>query len=144
MSDARKQSMAILIRVAEFLGTLPEEHLADLESGAAALTIIPVGASEPLHRAPRPRAAAKAALKASTVDVQAMADAVQSAEGRDEATALLKPLRKDPELKQIAELLHVTGLGNLAKDKLIDAIVEGTVGSRLDFEAIQGSARLPY
>jgi hypothetical protein len=144
MSDARKQSIAILTRVAEFLETLPEEHLADLESGAAALTIIPAGASEPLPRAPRPRAATRAAPKASTVDVQAIAEAVQAAESRDEATALLKPLRKDPDLKQIAERLHVTGLGNLAKEKLIDAIVEGTVGSRLDFQAIQGSARLPY
>jgi hypothetical protein len=143
MSDARKQSLAILTRIAEFLETLPEEHVADLESGAAALTIIPAGSSEPLPRSPRPRAA-KAAPKASTVDIHAIANAVMSAESRDEATALLKPLRKDPDLKQIADLVQVTGLGNLAKDKLIDAIVEGTVGSRLDFQAIQGPARLSY
>jgi hypothetical protein len=147
MSDAGKQSIAILTRVAEFLETLPEEHLADLESGAAALTIIPAGTTVPLPRATAPartRAAAPRATKPSTVDVHATAEAVRAAETREEATAALRPLRKDPDLKQIAELLHVTGLGNLAKDRLIDAIVEGTVGSRLDMQAIQGTAKLPY
>jgi hypothetical protein len=145
MSDSRKQSMAILIRVAEFLETLPEEHLADLETGAAALTIIPAGATEPLPRTnARARTATPRATKASTIDLDGIAAAVRSSSTRDEATALLKPLKKDPDLKQIAELLDVHGLGNLTKDKLIDAIVEGTVGSRLDFQAIQGSAHLMY
>ena len=79
MNDARKQSIAILTRVAEFIATLPEEHLADIESGAAVLTFIPAGASEPLPRPARPRAATKA-TKASTVDVQAIAEAVRKAE----------------------------------------------------------------
>ena len=33
MSDSRKQTLGILTRISEFLETLPEEHLADLESG---------------------------------------------------------------------------------------------------------------
>ncbi len=143
MTDARKQSVGILMRIAEFLETLPEEHLADLESGAAVLTFIPVGSTEPLPRQTRSRATARPA-KPSTVDVSAIADAVRSAESREAATAQLKPLRKDPDLKQVAELLNVNGLGSLPKDRLIDAIVEATVGSRLDFQAIQGDARLPY
>ena len=57
---------------------------------------------------------------------------------------MLKPLRKDPDLKEVAVLLNVNGLGNLAKDKLIDAIVEATVGSRLDSFAIRGNATLPH
>jgi hypothetical protein len=144
MSDPRKQSVAILARIAEFLETLPEEHLADLETGAAALTIIPAGAHEPLPRPTRTRTTAVRPPKQSTVDVAAIAEAVRTADTREEAAAQLRPLRKDPELKHIAELLNVTGMGNLSKDKLIDAIVEGTVGSRLDFDAIQGTARLPY
>jgi hypothetical protein len=140
MSDSRKQSVAILTRVAEFLQNLPEEHLTELEAGTALLTIIPAGATEPLRRpAPRPRAA-----KSATVDVHKIAETVRTAETREEAIAVLRPLRKDPELKEVAVLLNVHGMGNLAKDRLVDAIVEATVGSRLDSQAILGDATLPY
>jgi hypothetical protein len=144
MSDSRKQSATILMRVAEFLSQLPEEHLADLESGAAALSLIPTGSSEPLPLGASRSRSRSRAPKAAAVDVNEVAQAVQAAETREEAAARLRPLRKDPDLKEVAVLLNVTGLGNLPKDRLIDAIVEATVGSRLDFQAIQGSATLPY
>jgi hypothetical protein len=144
VSDSRKQTLGILTRIAEFLETLPEEHLADLESGEARLTIIPAGASEPLRPAARSRAASARTTKAPAVDVDAIAEAVRSAETREAAASVLRPLRKEPDLKQVAELLNVVGLGNLAKDKLIDAIVEATVGNRLDSLAIRGTANLPY
>ncbi len=141
MSDSRKQTLGILARISEFLETLPEEHLADLESGDARLTIIPAGSHEPLSgvRVPRSRTS-----KPTSIDVNAIAEAVRTAETREYAAATLKPLRKDPELKVVATLLNVVGLGNLPKDKLIEAIVEATVGSRLDSIAIRGTATLPY
>jgi hypothetical protein len=144
MSDSRKQSLAILMRIADFIENLPEEHVTDLEAGAALLTIIPAGSTEPVSRAPARARAAARAPKVSAVDVRQVADAVRTSQTREAATAALRPLRKDPELKEVAALLSVVGLGNLPKDRLIDAIVEATVGSRLDFQAIQGSATLPY
>jgi hypothetical protein len=144
MSDSRKQTLGILMRISEFLETLPEDHLADLESGAARLTFIPAGASEPMRPTARPRAASARAAKPVTVDVSAIAEAVRTAETREAAATVLKPLRKDPELKDVAVQLNVVGLGNLSRDKLIEAIVEATVGNRLDTFAIRGNANLPY
>jgi hypothetical protein len=143
VSDPRKQTIGILVRIAEFLETLPEDQLADLESGEARLTIIPSGSGEALRPAPRPRTPARTP-KPTAVDVHAVAAAVRGAETRQAATAVLAPLRKDPDLKEVAVLLKVVGLGSLAKDKLIDAIVEATVGNRLDSFAIRGTATLPY
>jgi hypothetical protein len=143
MSDSRKQTLGILARISEFLEALPEDQVAELESGDARLTIIPAGSLEPLRPAPKTRATARQS-KSAAVDVHAIAEAVRTAETRESATATLRPLRKDPDLKEVAVLLNVTGLGNLAKDKLIDAVVEATVGSRLDSLAIRGTATLPY
>ena len=144
MSDSRKQTLGILLRISEFLETLPEEQLADVESGAARLTLIPAGASEPLRPAARTRAASARAAKPALVAASAIAETVGAPESREAAAAVLKALRKNPDLKDVAVRLNVVGLGNLSKDKLIEAIVEATVGNRLDTFAIRGNANLPY
>ena len=116
MSDSRKQSVAILSRVADFLQNLPDEHLAELEAGTAMLTIIPAGATEPLKRsAPRPRGP-----KAAAVDVNKIAEAVRTAETREEAITVLRPLRKDPDLDKIKGFVTDSGEGRWTVQEAID------------------------
>jgi hypothetical protein len=145
MSDSRKQSLAILARVAEFLETLPDVQLDDLQAGTARLTLIPAGSETPLVPKARGQAASRAAkVVVPSAHAGEIAEQLRTVESREAAAALLKPLRKDPELKEVAAALNITILASLTKDKYAAAIVEATVGNRLDSQAIRGNASLPY
>jgi hypothetical protein len=135
--------MAILAHVAEFLANLPEEHLDDLQSGAARLTLIPAGSDDPLPppaRAPRARSARERAPSAAVSEI---AEAVRNADSREAAAAMLRPL-KVADLKEIAANLGITLPGSATKERLTTTIVERAVGNRLDSLAIRGTATLPY
>lgn len=143
MNDARKQSMAILAQVAEFLANLPEDQLDHLQSGAARLTLIPANSDQPLpppHRPPRSRVVKE---RVPSPEMAQIAETLGNLDSRDAATALLKPL-KNLELKDVASALGIPITGSPSKDKLITAIVERTVGNRLDSLAIRGTSTLPY
>jgi hypothetical protein len=143
MSDARKQSMAILTHVAEFLANLPEDQLDDLQSGAARLTLIPANSDQPIPAPRRTRTATAARERVPSPQMARIADDLAGIESREAATGLLKPL-KVAEIRDVAAILGITPVGNLSKDRLISAIVERAVGSRVDSMAIRGTATLPY
>jgi hypothetical protein len=143
MTDSRKQSLAILARVAEFLETLPDDQLDDLQAGTARLTVIPAGSDQPLATKPRARAAGRVVNTPGPAAAE-IAEQLRTIQSREAAAALLKPLRKEPDLKDIAAILNVTISGSLPKDRYAAALIEATVGNRLDSVAIRGSASLPY
>ena len=133
MSDTPKQSLAVLRRVAEFLEELPAEHLDDLAEGRARLTLIPWGSSEPLAPAKKPRKAAQP--PAPTVDVEAVVARLEAASSRDDAQAILNPLKVN-DLKAVATALRIPGPAS-AKAPLIRQIIELTVGARLSGDALR-------
>jgi hypothetical protein len=134
VNDVAKQSLAVLRQVAEFLGDLPAEQVADLAEGRARLTLIPWGAAAPIvppaRPAPRPRAAAK-----STVDVGSVVSTVEAATSRDQASAVLEPL-KIADLRAVAGAVHVAAPAG-TKVALIKQIVELTAGARLSGDALR-------
>jgi hypothetical protein len=133
MSDTSKQGLAVLRRVAEFLEELPAEHLDDLAEGRARLTLIPWGSSEPLTPPKKPRKSARSA--APSIDVEATVARLEAASSRDEAQAILTPLKLN-DLKAIATAVRITGPAG-TKAALIRQIVELTVGARLSGEALR-------
>ncbi len=143
MTDPRKQVLAVLSRVAEFLETLPEDQLNDLESGAARLTVIPAGSNQPLVPTPRTTRTRKESGP-PTPEVTQVAEALRTIDSRESATELLQTLTKEPQLKQVASILSLSIPSSLTKPRYISALVEATVGNRLDSEAIRGNATLPY
>jgi hypothetical protein len=143
MSDARKRAMAILAQVAEFLANLPEDQLDDLQSGAARLTLIPANSDQPLPVQNRSRTTRATKERVPPPEMAGVAEQLTGLDSRERAEALLKPL-KVAEIKDVALALGIPTTGLSAKDKLISAIVERTVGSRLDSLAIRGTATLPY
>jgi hypothetical protein len=134
MSDAPKQSLAVLRQIAEFLEALPPDHVDDLAEGRARLTLIPWGSSEPLT--PPMKATRKAAQPAvSKVDVEQIAAKVEAATSRDQAQAILSPL-KVADLKAVAVALRVAGAAG-TKPALFKQIVELTAGARLSGDALR-------
>jgi hypothetical protein len=118
----------VLIRVAEFLRTLPAEHLADLASGVAKLEVVPKGG--------RRAAPVKAAVVALDRPAQEIAATMAEIGDRTQARRYLEIDLKMtvPKLKQLALDLGITATG--AKPKLLDAIVEWAVGRKQDSLAI--------
>jgi len=145
MSSVEKLSLAVLHTVAEFLALLPEDQLNDLAEGKARLTLIPKDATEPLLLAsaagPAKRAAAGGGVGRAraepTVDMSETRDALDRLTTREDAQALLTPLNKEPHLKSLAILLGMSRFSSLKKDDLIGAIIEFTVGNRLNSGAIR-------
>jgi hypothetical protein len=138
VNDVAKQTMVLLRRVAEFFEELPEEHIADLAEGRARLTYIPWGADQPVKPAGTPykRTAAAKASKA-TVDVATVRAALEAATSREEGRSLLRALPLVDDVKAVAAGLGMTGVSRTGKDKLIEQIVELTVGGRLSSAAIR-------
>jgi hypothetical protein len=140
MTESRKDALAVLAAIADFLHRLPDDQIADLASGAALLTLIPAGAAGPLVP-PRPRGNRSRTSK-PVQDMSAVAEQLRSVETRDSARQLLSPLQKNP-LLDLATQIGLSGLASATKPKLIDAIVEATVGNRLDSLAIRGTNDFP-
>lgn len=143
MSEPRKQSMAILAQVAEFLANLPEDQLDDLQSGAARLTLIPAGSDQPLQLPNRVSRGRATKDSIPSPDVTAIARTLTDLDTREAAADALKPL-KLAQLKEVAGILGINLVGSVSKDKATVAIVERTVGNRLDSLAIRGTSTLPY
>lgn len=121
----------VLLRVAEFLRKLPAEQLAELASGEAKLEVVPKAGRR------SPARAAGAAAAGGTLPRPAQEIAATMAEIGDRASArqYLEDLRLTvPKLHQLAAELGITVRGT--KPKLLDGIVEWTVGRLLDSEAI--------
>lgn len=140
MSSA-KISLGLLQRISEFLADLPEDQLEDLADGRARLSYVRVGEREPqpARKTAAPRARSAAAPKIF-VPTQASTDLIEHLEAlrsRDEATALVEPLKK-AALVDIAKALSIPTPTKLSLRDIKLEIVESTTGRRLDSIAIRG------
>jgi hypothetical protein len=135
MNDVSALSLAVLHRVAEFLDSVSEEHLADLAEGRARLTYIAWGTSEPVTpKAPRSTPARKAT--APKVDSAAIVAQLSHASSRDEGRQVLKPLNITA-LRAVAKAAGMTGVSKTPMEDLVDQLVALTIGGRLSFAAMR-------
>ncbi|WP_329103065.1 Rho termination factor N-terminal domain-containing protein [Micromonospora sp. NBC_01699] len=141
----------VLLRVAEFIRTLPADQLADLAAGRAQLqltgqpTATATVRTAPV-RAPRGRAAAAAKPITATGSVapvsaeKVRADLISIGD-RAAATRYLDDLGlKVPELRTLARELNIAIPSRVNKPDVVAAIVQWTVGRRLDSAAISRPA----
>ncbi|WFE23669.1 hypothetical protein O7621_10565 [Solwaraspora sp. WMMD937] len=133
MTSAADLSHAVLIRVADFLRTLPPEQLAALADGTAQLTVATAGPQQPAAPAPARRSrAVKAAKPAVVVDTDRIRADLAAIDDRVAAGRYLDDLGlKVAELRALATELGVALPSRAAKAVIQKNIVQATVGRRL-------------
>jgi hypothetical protein len=133
-----KIPIGILQRISEFLANLPEEHLADLAEGRAQLAFVPVGSTSkivPGKAGGRRNPTAAPAM--SPEDAQKLINHLEALDTRAAAAAEIKSTPK-PALQVVAKALNIPSAGGLGVADLRRAIVEATVGRRIDTIARRG------
>ncbi|MFV2110419.1 hypothetical protein [Micromonospora sp. LOL_015] len=135
MTSAADLSHAVLIRVADFLRTLPPEQLAALADGTAQLTVATAtsGPQQPAAPAAARRSrAAKATKPAVVVDTDRIRADLAAIDDRVAAGRYLDDLGlKVAELRALAVELGVALPSRAAKAVIQKNIVQATVGRRL-------------
>ena len=131
MADVAALSASVLLRVAEFLKTLPADQLEDLAAGAAKLEVVPKGGRQPSRKAPAPSTVDTAEVRRMLSGFTSVADAARYLDGLG--------LRL-PERKALAADLGVTLVGRATLVSVRDAIVKAYVGDVLNSEAIRRQA----
>jgi predicted component of type VI protein secretion system len=132
---------AVLLRVADFIRTLPADQLADLAAGTAQLQLAgrPTPARATATRATTTRASASAA--ASPVSAEKVRADLTSIGDRAAATRYLDDLSlKVGELRALARELDIAVSSRATKPAVVAEIVQWTVGRRLNSEAISRPA----
>ncbi|WP_433209387.1 hypothetical protein ACQP00_45065 [Dactylosporangium sp. CS-047395] len=126
MTDPADLAHEVLLRVAAFVRTLPADQLQDLASGAAKLELVP--------KSGRPAKAAPAALSRPVSEIESM---LAELETRQAAVQYLNDLKLTvPQAKELAKTLGVAAPAKSTKAALLTAIVDATVGRRLDSLAL--------
>jgi len=132
VTSAADLSHAVLIRVADFLRTLPPEQLAALADGTAQLTVATAGPQQPAAPAPARRSRAKAAKPAVVVDTDRIRADLAAIDDRVAAGRYLDDLGlKVAELRALATELGVALPSRATKAVIQKNIVQATVGRRL-------------
>ncbi|MFY1636302.1 hypothetical protein ACN27F_24020 [Solwaraspora sp. WMMB335] len=134
MTSTADLTHAVLIRVAEFLRTVPPEQLAALADGSSRLTIVGVGqaaAPSGQTRAAKARAT-RAEPAAPAVDVERVRADLATIDDRTAAGRYLDDLRlKAADLRALAKELGVAVPSRATKATIQQSIVQATVGRRL-------------
>jgi len=131
MADVAALSATVLLRVAEFLKTLPADQLDDLANGVAKLEVVPKGG----------RRAAPVKAAPSTVDVEEVRRLLATVTSVADATRYLDGLKLTvAALKSLAGELRVSLPAKALKNDVRDAIVRAYVGDVLNSEAIRRQA----
>ncbi|MFY1654466.1 hypothetical protein ACN27J_26740 [Solwaraspora sp. WMMB762] len=135
MTSAADLSHAVLIRVADFLRTLPPEQLAALADGTAQLTVATATAGPQQSAAPAPARrsrAVKAAKPAVDIDTDRIRADLAAIDDRVAAGRYLDDLGlKVAELRTLAAELGVALPSRATKAVIQKNIVQATVGRRL-------------
>ena len=133
MTSPADLTHAVLLRVAEFLRTLPADQLTALADGTARLEI--AGRPQRATRATRTAATtAPVAAERVRADLDAIGD-------RTAAVRYLDDLKLTvPQLKELARDLGISVPGKATKAATVREIVQWTVGRRLDSAAISRPA----
>jgi hypothetical protein len=132
VTDPLDITQTVLMRLVELLRKLPAEQLAELYAGTATLEVV--------GKAGRPakKAAAKVVLPVSADQVSAD---LAKIDDRAVATRYVEDLGIGvPQLRALAKELDIAVASKATKDVVVRAIVQWTVGRRLDFEAISRPA----
>lgn len=132
MTDTADLTHAVLLKVAEFIRRLPADQLADLAEGTAKLELVPRGG----RVATRTRTAAGPAVPADQIrtDLAAIGD-------RGAARQYLVDLKLTvAEYKALAKDLGISVASKATKDVVLQALVQWTVGRRIDSDAISRPA----
>ncbi|MFE9653293.1 Rho termination factor N-terminal domain-containing protein [Micromonospora sp. NPDC006431] len=125
MSDP---TLAVLARVAAFLGGLSAAEVADLAAGRARLALLPAAAG----RAAPPGGAPGGKIQ----DVERAQAALAAMSRREDGTAYLGSWTTR-ELRALAARAGLRGVAGLRKGELVERIVERTIGFRLNSTAIR-------
>ncbi|OKI89190.1 Rho termination factor N-terminal domain-containing protein [Micromonospora sp. CB01531] len=144
MSDP---TLAVLARVAAFLGGLSAAEVADLAAGRARLALLPAAADPappapgvaptPGNRGSAPAAAGRAAPPGGKIqDVERAQAALAAMSRREDGTAYLGSWTTR-ELRALAARVGLRGVAGLRKMELVERIVERTIGFRLNSTAIR-------
>ncbi|MEH0985716.1 hypothetical protein [Micromonospora sp. CPCC 205556] len=144
MTSPADLSHAVLVRVAEFLRTLPADQLAALADGSARLQLAATGATSDRPArpsvAPESRGTAKAAAAPAVEPERVRAD-LAAIDDRAAAGRYLDDLRMTvPQLKGLAKNLGIAVPSRATKADVRRDIVQWTVGRRLDSSAISRPA----
>ncbi|NYF59331.1 hypothetical protein [Micromonospora purpureochromogenes] len=147
MTSPADLSHAVLVRVAEFLRTLPADQLAALADGSARLQLAATGGTAATSDrparpsvAPKSRGTAKAA-PAPTVEPEKVRADLAAIDDRAAAGRYLDDLRLTvPQLKALAKNLGIAVPSRATKADVRRDIVQWTVGRRLDSSAISRPA----
>ncbi|RKR87569.1 hypothetical protein BDK92_1849 [Micromonospora pisi] len=142
MTSPADLSHAVLLRVAEFIRTLPADQLADLAGGRIRLQLTEepaTGTAAPARTARTRTTATRTTATPTPPPVsaeQVRADLVSIGD-RVAATRYLDDLRlKVTELRVLARELGITVSSRATKPAVVQEIVQWTVGRRLASEAI--------
>lgn len=129
MSEPADLTHAVLLRVAEFLRRLPPEQLAALAEGTAKLEIAGRGRRPVRSAKPPPMQAEQVRAELAKIGDRAAAH-----------RWLVDQNLTVDQLRGLARGLDVAVPAKARKGDVLDAIVAGTVGRRLDFEAVSRPA----
>jgi hypothetical protein len=134
VADPADLAHAVLLKVADFVRKLPADQLHDLAEGTVKLELVPKGGRA--SAAPRQKAAARPEVSAERVraDLAAFGD---TAAARQYIVDLGLPV---PGLRALAKELGIAVPSKATKEPVLQAIVQWTVGRRLDSETISRPA----
>jgi len=128
VTDPADLAHDVLLKVGLFIRGLPADQLKDLAEGTAKLELVPKG-GRPVRQ---PRTAAKSSVSVEQVrtDLAAIGD-------RAAAVQYLTDLRLTvPESKDLAKELGIAVKSSAKKDEVIQALVQWTVGRRVDADVL--------
>lgn len=133
MTNPVDRAHAVLLRVSEFLKSLPADQLDDLIAGTAKLQVVSKGA--------RPAARATAKPPAVSVSPDQIREELTTKSDTAGATQYIDSLKLTvPQLRALAKELDITLPSKATKPEVVRQIVQWTVGRRLASETISRPA----
>lgn len=135
MTDPVDMTHALLVHLADLLRKLPPDQIAELYAGTARLEVVP--------KAGRPTKAARAAKAPGElkVSIEQVGADLAKIDDRTAANRYVEELPMTvPDLRQLAKQLGISVRSKATRPETISAIVQWTVGRRLDSDAVSRPA----
>jgi hypothetical protein len=142
MADQAALAVLVLDKVAAVLKALSEEQLSALLDGTGDLVFVSGDAMvrPTARRAAGPRAAKPA--KPAGPGVAEVAARLPQLTDLAQAREYLKNTKlTNPDMRAVAQQLTITVQSKANKDQIIEALVQGTVGYKVKFDAVLGGSR---
>lgn len=137
MSEPVELTHRILLRVADFLRTVPADELAELADGSARLEVVPAGG----RPAPRTRVVAKP----PPVTAEQVRAELTTIGDRGAGRRWLEDQKLTvPQLRAVAKDLGISVPAKAKRDEVLGQLVQSVIGRRLDFESLSRPAPPRY